>query len=62
MNNIHHQAGEASVTSNARVEAKDGMLVRLLPGTKRGQAGQIVTLSRQTALAEIQKGFAVSLE
>ena len=43
-------------------EAFDGMKIKLLAGTKRGQVGQVVVLSRQSALAEIQKGFAVSLE
>lgn len=43
-------------------EALDGMKVKLLAGTKRGMPGQIVVLSRQSALAEINKGLAVSQE
>jgi hypothetical protein len=62
MNNIHHQAGEPSVTPHDRVESKDGMKVKLLLGTKEGQVGQVVVLNWQKAQREIAAGRAESKE
>jgi hypothetical protein len=59
--NSHAQAGEVSVTAHTRVESEDGRKVKLLTGTSHGQPGEIVVLSTQVALREIELGRAVAV-
>lgn len=47
-------------TRDDEAEAHDGMRVLLLSGTRLGKAGQVVTLSWQSAQIEIAAGRAAS--
>jgi hypothetical protein len=56
--NTHAQSGR----TRDEAEGHDGMKVKLLAGTKRGQVGQVVILNWQAAQAEIAAGRAVTQE
>lgn len=56
--NEYGQAGEVSITPHSRGETPDNITVKLLPGTTRGQVGEIVTISRQVGLREVNEGRA----